>query len=300
MYMAFSPAFHFDETEGLYIGGQFVDGRAATLEEQAKGPFLNPLEMANGSIQQVVDKVRSSSYAPLFKRVYGLDALSDDQAAYDKIAEAIAAFERTWVFNKFSSKFDAWLAGKARLSSQERRGLDLFEREDKGNCAACHTSRPAADGSPPLFTDFSYDNLGVPKNPNNAFYRMKKQFNPDGKNFVDKGLGGVLSLATEEGKFKVPTLRNIALTAPYMHNGYFNTLKGVTDFYNTRDTKPACAEDLLPEDKALKRGCWPKAEVAQNVNSDELGNLGLTEAEVNDIVAFMNTLTDGWKSGYGK
>lgn len=299
MYMAFSPAFHFDETERLYIGGQFVDGRAATLEEQAKLPFLNPLEMANGSIQQLVDKVRASSYAPLFKRVYGRDALRDDQAAYDKIADAIAAFERTWTFNRFSSKFDAWLAGKARLSSQELRGLDLYEREDKGNCAACHPSRPGADGSPPLFTDFTYDNLGVPKNPNNAFYRMKEQFNPAGKNFVDKGLGGVLGLATEEGKFKVPTLRNIALTAPYMHNGYFSTLKGVTDFYNTRDTKPACAQDLLPEDKALKRGCWPKAEAPQNVNSDELGNLGLTETEVDDIVAFMNALTDGWKSGYG-
>lgn len=293
-YAAFSPAFHFDDDEGLYIGGQFWDGRAATLEEQAKGPFLNPLEMANTSRQQVVDKVRGRPYALLFKRVYGRQILEDTDKAYDSIADAIAAFERTRSFNRFSSKYDAWLAGKARLTAQEKRGLELFEREDKGNCAACHPSRPADDGTPPLFTDFTYDNLGVPRNPHNAFYKMNKQFNPDGRNFVDKGLGGALGLAGEEGKVKVPTLRNIALTSPYMHNGYFNTLKGVVDFYNTRDVKPRCPNAFTADDKALQKGCWPAAEVVDNVNQDELGNLGLTGREVEDIVAFMQTLTDGW------
>jgi cytochrome c peroxidase len=300
MYMAFSPAFHFDEAEGLYLGGQFLDGRAATLEEQAKGPFLNLLEMANTSKQQVVDKVRRADYAHLFKRVYGPDIFSDTDSAYDKIADAIAAFERTRVFNKFTSKYDAWLAGKARLSDQEMRGLELFEREDKGNCAACHPSQPAEDGTPPLFTDFSYDNLGIPRNPHNLFYKMKRQFNPDGRNFVDRGLGEFVGLATEDGKFKVPTLRNIALTSPYMHNGYFKTLKGVVDFYNTRDTKPACAERFVDDKTAAKEGCWPVAEVEANVNGDELGDLKLSTQEVNDIVAFMKTLTDGWRPVNGK
>lgn len=190
MYAAFSPAFHFDDEEGLYIGGQFLDGRPATLEEQAKGPFLNPLEMANTSTQQVVDKVRAADYAKLFKRVYGADVFDGTDAAYDSIADAIAAFERTRAFNKFTSKYDARLAGKAQLTNQELRGLELFEREDKGNCAACHPSQPAEDGTPPLFTDFTYDNLGVPKNPHNQFYKMKKTFNPDGKKFFDRGLGG--------------------------------------------------------------------------------------------------------------
>ena len=297
MYMAFSPAFHFDEEEGLYEGGQFLDGRAATLEDQAKGPFLNPLEMANTSRQQVVDKVSAAHYASLFRHVYGSDAFSNTDAAYDRIADAIAAFERTRVFNKFTSKYDAYLAGRAKLTGQEMRGLELFEREDKGNCAACHASRPDKDenaGTPPLFTDFTYDNLGVPKNPRNRFYGMKKQHNPDGRQFVDKGLGGFVNSPAEDGKFKVPTLRNIALTAPYMHNGYFMTLKGVVDFYNTRDTKPACPQEFLEDDKAIKKGCWPVAEVAANVNRDELGNLQLSEQEVDDIVAFMHTLTDGW------
>lgn len=294
MYMAFSPAFHFDADEGLYVGGQFLDGRAATLEDQAKGPFLNPLEMANTSKQQVVDKVMAADYAPLFRQVYGPTAFSDADSAYDKIADAIASFERTRVFNKFTSKYDAYLAGKAKLSGQEMRGLELFEREDKGNCAACHASRPSEDGTPPLFTDFTFDNLGVPKNPHNQFYKMSKQHNPDGRKFVDKGLGGFVNSPVENGKFKVPTLRNIALTAPYMHNGYFMSLKGVVDFYNTRDTKPVCPQEFMADDKATAKGCWPAAEVADNVNTDELGNLKLSGQEVDDLVAFMHTLTDGW------
>ena len=297
-YAAFSPLFHFEEQEGHYEGGQFWDGRAATLQEQAKGPFLNPVEMANTSEQQVVDKVRLSDYAPLFKRVFGQDAFDDTASAYDKIAEAISAFEHSSAFNRFTSKYDAWIAGKTKLSPQERRGLELFE--GKGNCAACHPSGNDEDGTPPLFTDFTYDNLGVPKNPRNAFYKLPAQFNPDGKNFVDKGLGGVIHLFSEEGKFKVPTLRNIALTAPYMHNGYFTSLKSVVDFYNSRDVKPTCSEEFSTDDKAIKNACWPKAEVANNVNSDELGNLGLTDAEVDDIVAFLNTLTDGWTPNLGR
>jgi cytochrome c peroxidase len=297
MYAAFSPAFHFDAEEGLYEGGQFLDGRAATLEEQAKGPFLNPLEMANTSRQQVVDKVRAAKYARLFKRVYGQDVFDDTDQAYDKIADAIAAFERTRAFNKFTSKFDAYLAGKVTLTAQEARGLELFEAEDKGNCAACHPVTPDTDensNAPPLLTDFTYDNLGVPKNPNNQFYKMKKAFNPDGRKFVDRGLGHTVGLASEDGKFKVPTLRNVALTAPYMHNGYFTTLKGVVDFYNSRDVKPVCPQEFVSDEQAIKKSCWPRPEVAENVNSDELGNLGLTEQEVDDIVAFMGTLTDGW------
>lgn len=296
MYMAYSPAFHFEESEEHYEGGQFVDGRAPTLEEQAKGPFLNPLEMANPDRQTVIGKVRNASYAGLFKAVFGQDSLDDPDRAYELLALAIADYEHSRAFNRFSSKYDAWLAGKAQLTAQERRGLDLYEREDKGNCAACHPNRPANDDilSPPLFTDFTYDNLGVPKNIANPFYRLPKAYNPDGWSFVDKGLGGALGLATENGKFKVPTLRNIAVTGPYMHNGYFRTLKGVVDFYNTRDVKRACRSPWTTEAVAKGLNCWPAAEVADNVNADELGNLGLSDREVDDIVAFLRTLTDGW------
>jgi cytochrome c peroxidase len=294
MYSAFSPFFHFDSTKGSYLGGQFWDGRAATLEEQAKGPFLNPIEMGNPDKESVISKIRESSYAPLFKNVYGQDSLNDTEQAYEHVAEAIASFERTRSFNRFTSKFDAWLAGKARLNHSERRGLALFNASDKGNCAACHSIQKSGEDTPPLFTDFSYDNVGVPKNPDNPFYAMPGAFNPNGHNFVDKGLGGAIKLASEDGKFKVPTLRNIAITAPYMHNGYFSSLRAVVDFYNTRDTKPACKDAFTSEQKALTDGCWPVAEVSTNVNTHALGNLGLSSREVDDIVAFLQTLTDGW------
>ncbi|MFZ3041096.1 MAG: cytochrome-c peroxidase [Thiobacillus sp.] len=296
MYAAFSPDFHFDAKEGLYVGGQFLDGRAATLEEQAKGPFLNPLEMANPDKRSVVEKVRRTAYSHDFEAVFGKGALDDTDAAYERIAEALAAFERTSQFSPFSSRYDAWLAGKARLSKQEMRGLRLFEAEDKGNCAACHTSKPGPKGEPPLFTDFTYDNLGVPRNPDNPFYKLPARLNPAGSQWVDRGLGAVVGKRAEDGKFKVPTLRNIELTAPYMHNGYFKTLRGTVVFYNDRDRKPLCSKNLVTEEAALKQQCWPAPEVITNVNHDELGDLGLTEREIDDIVAFMKTLTDGWRN----
>lgn len=294
MYMAFSPAFHFDPKEAHYVGGQFWDGRAATLEEQAKGPFLNPLEMANPDRRAVVEKVRRAAYAGMFDKVYGKDALKEVDPAYERIAAALAAFERGPELQPFSSKYDAWLAGRAKLTKQELRGLKLYEDEKKGNCAACHPSQRGPKGEPPLFTDFTYDNLGVPRNPANPFYGQDKAHNPDGRRFVDRGLGAAVNKPAEDGKFKVPTLRNIARTAPYMHNGYFTTLRGAVAFYNDRDVRKRCPKDL-PEAEANRRKCWPAPEVAANVNTDELGRLGLGEREVDDIVAFLRTLDDGYK-----
>jgi len=180
--------------------------------EQAKGPFLNPLEMANPDARAVVEKVSESEYADLFRKIFGVAAFDDPNRAYDMVAEAIAAYEKSSELNQFSSKYDLYLAGKVTLSEQERRGLALFEDEDKGNCAACHPSQPGADGTPPLFTDFTYDNLGIPQNPENPFYYLPKNLNPDGVYFADLGLGGVLNKSSEDGKFKVPSLRNVANT----------------------------------------------------------------------------------------
>jgi cytochrome c peroxidase len=185
------------------------------------------------------------------------------------VAKAIAAFERTEPLNSFTSKYDYYLKGKIQLSAQEARGLALFNDPAKGNCAACHPSE-SPDGKP-LFTDFSYDNLGMPVNPEIAALIGAPQ--P-----VDLGLGGVLQDPAEMGKFKVMTLRNLSKTAPYGHNGYFKDLKTIVHFYNTRDVDPV----------------WPPAEYPDTVNFDELGNLGLTSAEEDDIVAFLLTLTDGF------
>ena len=291
MYMAFSPKLHIDPKEKHYVGGQFWDGRAATLEEQAKGPFLNPVEMANPNKLAVVEKVRRAAYADQFDAVFGKGALVSVNRAYDHIAAAIAAYERTTEFQPFTSRYDAWLTGKGQLTEQELRGLKLFEDEKKGNCAACHPSQRGPNGELPLFTDFTYDNLGVPRNPDNPFYGQDKKFNPQGTRFVDRGLGGFVKKRGEDGKFKVPTLRNIAKTPPYMHNGYFKTLRGMVAFYNDRDVRPACKGDVREAD-ALSQGCWPKPEIRRNLNTDEMGKLGLNEQEIDDIVAFMLTLND--------
>jgi cytochrome c peroxidase len=251
MYAAYIPELHFEEEENVYEGGLFWDGRANSLEDQAKGPPLNPLEMANPDIASVVASLRKAPYADLFKQVFGEFSLDDPQEAFNNFAAAVAAYERSAELNPFSSKFDYFQKGEAEFSAEEIRGFALFNDPLKGNCAACHPSNSREDGTPPLFTDFSYDNLGVPKNPANPFYYLSKELNPAGTDYVDLGLGGTVGKASEIGKFRVPTLRNIEKTAPYMHNGIFQTLNEVIAFYNTRDIGP-----------------WPEPEVAENVNKE--------------------------------
>jgi cytochrome c peroxidase len=304
-YAAFSPAFHWDPAEKHYVGGQFWNGRAATLADQAGQPLLNPAEMAMPGAWAVVARLKEQPrYVERFRAVYGLDlkALPDPPPgrpdapapaavadAYAKIARAIAEFERSSVFNRFTSKYDFYLAGRATLSAQERRGLEVFE--DRGKCAECHPSKPgaAADGRmlAPLFTDFTYDNLGLPRNAN-------LPGNPP----PDAGLGARADVAArdpagaERGKHKVVTLRNVAVTPPYGHNGVFRTLAEIVRFYNTRDTlKRVCPDN---NDPGFARDCWPRPEIAANVNTEELGNLGLDAADEAALVAFMQTLTDGY------
>jgi len=266
-YASFFPEFSYT-TEA--VGGQFWDGRAANLTEQAKGPFLNPVEMNNPDEAAVIGKIAASNYAALFEQIYGAGSLQNVPTAYHQMAQAIAAFEASHEVNTFTSKFDAVQAGRANFTMQERRGQMLFN--GRANCSQCHTDGGMMGGgsAPVLFTDFRYHNLGLPKNTEFPYSQ-----NPG---VIDLGLGGVLGIARENGKFKTPHLRNIALTAPYMHNGLLKTLKDVVHFYNTRD---------IP-------GLWPAPEVPQNVNTTLLGNLGLSDAQENDIVAFMMTFTDGY------
>jgi cytochrome c peroxidase len=280
-YATFSPDFHYDDVEGLYVGGMFWDGRALNATEQAKGPFLNKVEQNNPNKKHVITKILHSDYAPLFQEVFGWGSLFNVEAAYDHVAEAIAAYEASPEVNRFTSKYDGYLAGEVELTEQELRGLALYEGQ--GNCAACHPSQLGSLGEPPLFTDFTYDNLGAPKNLENPWYDMPPAFNPDQEEWIDLGLGGVLGLPEEMGKMKVPTLRNVGMrpyegfVQAFMHNGVFKSLDEVVDFYNTRDL-----------------GGWPAPEYPENVNSDELGNLGLSDQDVDDIVAFLMTLTDGY------
>jgi cytochrome c peroxidase len=311
-YAGESPVLHFDRKEKQWVGGMFWDGRATgkrlkdPLAEQAQGPFLNDLEQNLPDAQAVCIKVKNSSYAAFFEKVWGkgsLDCGKRVSATYDKIARSIAAYERSKEMNPFTSKFDAWLRKKANLSAEERRGLKLFE--GKGKCAECHPSKPGPGGTPPLFTDFTYDNLGIPKNLKNPFYVMSVKWNPEGRAFVDNGLGGFLKdtghkasvYEPEIGKFKVPTLRNVdkspssIFVKAFGHNGYFKTLKEIVHFYNTRDVHGICGKMSKPRPGV---NCWPEPEVSSNMNKEELGNLALTEDEEDAIVAFLRTLNDGY------
>ncbi len=283
-----SPILYYDEAEGMWVGGMFWDGRATgwtlgdPLAEQAKGPFLNPKEQAIPDAAKLCLKVASSSYAADFDVVWGAGALDCStpelvSAVYDDIGRSIAAYERSSEVSAFTSKFDYYLKGQAKLTGQERWGLELFN--GKAMCSACHVS----EGSAPLFTDFTYDNLGIPKNPENPATIADPTW-------ADPGLGGFLKNAAisgwegELGKHKVPTLRNVDLrptkktVKAYGHNAYFKSLEEIVHFYNTRDVSN-----------------WPAPEVSENVNDTELGNLGLTIGEEKAIVAFLKTLSDGYK-----
>jgi len=281
-YSIYTVDWHYNYDDETWMGGFFLDGRAKTMLEQAKGPFLNPVEMANSSPESVVNKIKQGNYRKEFEKVFGLDIWRDSNEAFTAIADALVAYQQSDTFApRFTSKYDAYLAQTISLSKQEMRGLELYEAEDKGNCAACHPSQVSAQGEAPLFTDFSYDNLGVPKNSRLPFYRMAKTINHLGSDYIDEGLANnprVKDKQGELGKFKVPTLRNIALTAPYMHNGVFTSLKESIEFYNSRDVDSK----------------WQAPEVEKNVNKDELGDLNLTAQEVDDLVAFLLTLSDGY------
>jgi cytochrome c peroxidase len=298
-YATVSPIFHLDR-KGLFVGGNFWDGRATgeklgnPAADQAQGPFLNPAEQALATPADVVDRVCNGGYANLFKQVWGSTICQDVNAAYDAIGLSIAAYEASPEVNAFSSKFDLASRGQAKLTKEEQKGFALFQ--GKGKCKLCHIS----NGRDPLFTDFTFDNLGIPRNPQNPVY----SYNPT---YIDPGLGGFLASRQEYAAFvdasmgmhKVPTLRNVDLrpseefVKDYGHNGYFKSLWGIVHFYNTRDVLPTCP-GAYTEAQALDANCWPAPEVTANVNTAELGDLGLSFAEEKAIVAFLKTLSDGY------
>lgn len=303
-----SPVFHMT-SPGEFMGGNFWDGRATgeilgnPAADQAQGPFLNPLEQANPNMQVICQRIKQSrfaeelvgeSYDALFAQVFGPGSFDcrprNLQATYDYVGLAIAAYEGSSEVNAYSAKFDAWQAGMVELTEQEMMGWQLFN--GKALCSVCHLTTPGPNGEPPLFTDFRYHNLGVPKNPENPFYTQHKKFNPDGENWIDPGLAGFLETRPEYqefaeqnyGKHRTPTLRNADLrpdetfVKAFMHNGVFKSLEEVVAFYNSRDT-----------------GMWPPPEVDQNL-SPLLGDLGLSAQEQAALVAFMKTLNDGFMS----
>jgi cytochrome c peroxidase len=315
---------NFSLSGGGATGGMFWDGRATgailgnAAADQALGPFLNPVEQAVPDKACVIYWIRTGTYAAAFKSVFGndIDAITFPaastvesecttprmaagnyltlstadrtivEAQYLNVGRAVKEFEAT--LNLYQSRFDL-----GTLDAAERRGAKLFS--GKGKCHTCHASK----GTRPTFTDFAYHNLGVPKNPANP------KFNYTTSEF-DPGLGGFTQRSTHIGKFKTPTVRNSGKgdSRSYMHNGVLTSLTQVVDFYSTRDVLRRCTTaeiqtldpsqygSIAPSNGKPSAGCWPGPEYPNNLDTKNMGKLGLTPAEVSDIVAFMKALSD--------
>jgi cytochrome c peroxidase len=299
--------------------------------------------------QLVIEKIRKGPYAKRFQQVYGAKVFNEKtEDVFALLAKAVVAFESSQEVSPFSSKYDAYLAGKAQLTPSELNGLKLVTGSETGRpgglpnaknaqCVICHGIQTAETSGPDLWTLFCYKNIGTPKNPKNPYYMQNDQranpmgYNPLGQAYIDLGLGDFIyplkglppgnqgsgnngqgDFLAANGVVKVPTLRNAdkrpapTFVKSYMHNGYFKSLKDVVHFYNTRNLTSSPAEFIdfsqpHPYDQLKGKPLWPAPEYASPVTLEnptglpgQVGNLGLTDAEENDIVAFLKTLSDGY------
>lgn len=283
-YAMFSPDFHFKD-DGTPVGGQFWDGRAKDLAEQAGGPPLNPVEMGMPDKAAVVARLQEDDgYVESFKTFFGDDVWKDTDRAYAAMTDAIAAFERTDQFAPFDSKYDRFLRGEYKMTPQEELGRVLFFSQQFTNCNVCHQlkSSPTAKGE--TFTNYEYHNIGVPRN---VAVRAENDKDPD---FTDNGLldNPAIDDPAQKGKYKTPSLRNVAVTGPYMHNGVFADLRTVIKFYNKYNSRAKSAR-LNPE----TRQPWREAEVPGTISLKELeqGD-ALDSKRIDALVAFLETLTD--------
>jgi cytochrome c peroxidase len=299
-YAGWVPTFKFITTNGVTeaSGGMFWDGRADTPALQALGPLLNPLEMNNPDRRSVVDKISRSAYANLFKQEFGSNIFADTDSAFTQIGVAIEAFERS-ALQPFSSRYDAFVRGQARLSAAEARGMALFMDPAKGNCAACHLMNPSS-GKPEdsLFSEFTYYATGVPRNnaiprnANPAFFDLGLCGPERSAPALPAGVAAGLTIENFCGKFRMPTLRNVAERPAFMHNGVFKDLREVVRFYATRNSNPqhwygqAVSNDLPT--RYLANIEVEKAPFNRSASDGP----ALNEAEINDIVAFLHTLSD--------
>jgi cytochrome c peroxidase len=280
-----------DEGAPAPKGGFFLDGRADSLAEQAKGPLLEPNEMNNRDAAAVVAKVAAAPYAAEFRAEWGSDVFASVDRAFDAIARSLEAYERGAELHPFTSRYDDWLRGRIRMTASERRGLGLFMDPQRGNCFACHEARPwYPDPRASLFASGVYENLGVPRNPD-----LPRNADPA---FHDLGLAGprrALPFGDRSfvGMFKATTLRNVAVKPAFMHNGRFARLEDVVAFYATRDTDPARwypggerFDDLAPAD----RGSVDTSEAPLDRHPGERPRLD--ERDIADLVSFLRALTD--------
>ncbi|OSM07138.1 putative cytochrome c peroxidase [Magnetofaba australis IT-1] len=283
-YAAFVPPF-VHNAKGNYVGGLFHDGRAGSLADQAGGPPLNPIEMGLKDKAEAVARIQENpDYVAAFKTLYGADVFSRPERAYAAMSEAIQAYERTAEFAPFDSKYDRYLRGEAQLSEQEELGRTLFFSQQFTNCNLCHQLRTSPMGAQETFSNYEHHNIGVPVN---TALRAKNGAQPE---HVDRGLleNPAIDDPAQAGKFKTPTLRNIAVTGPYMHNGVFKDLRTVILFYNSYNTKSA-KRKINPETGQP----FAPPEVAENLSLKELqSGPALDDKRIDALVAFLKTLTD--------
>lgn len=276
-------------------GGLTWDGRVDRGADQARIPLLSPFEMANAGPARIAAKARRAAYAPLLREAFGADVFDDPNRTFDAVAKTLEVYEQDAAeFYPYSSKYDAVLAGRAILTKQEARGLALFDDPAKGNCAQCHLSARANDGTPPQFTDYGFIALGVPRNraiPANA--------NPS---WFDLGLCGPFRTDFRDhaeycGLFMTPSLRNVATRHVFFHNGIYHDLRQVLDFYAARDSDPKRFYPRGADGHVRAYDDLP-ARYRANLNTDppfgRHDHPALSAREIDDIIAFLGTLTDGY------
>ena len=282
-YALFIPAFH-KNRQGEYVGGQFHDGRAATLAEQAGGPPLNPGEMAMPDKATVSARLQENlNYVSQFKALFGEQIFASADKTYAAMADSIAAFEKTETFAPFDSKYDRFLKGEYKMTAQEELGRTLFFSQQFTNCNQCHQLKRSPVAAQETFSNYRYHNIGVPSNT-----ALRSVNGAAGT--VDHGLlnNPQVSDPRQDGKFKVPTLRNVAVTGPYMHNGVFADLRTVVLFYDKYNSRSQ-RRTINPESNTP----WGQPEVGTTLSLKELeSGPALSDQKVDALVAFMRTLTD--------
>lgn len=283
-YARFSPPFQLND-KGIYVGGQFLDGRENDLAGQAGGPPLNPIEMGMPSNTAVVDRLKeNTAYVTAFEKHFGEGTLDDTERAYTAMTESIAAFENTDFFAPFDSKYDRYLRGEYQLTTEEDLGMTLFFSQQFTNCNLCHQLQPSPMREGETFSNYEYHNIGVPAN------TAARSVNGVAAGHVDNGLldKPAINDPKQAGKFKTPTLRNVAVTAPYMHNGVFKDLRTVILFYNKYNSKSS-KRQVNPETGEK----WREPEVTENISLKELQTgPALDNRRIDALVAFLKTLTD--------
>ncbi|RQT63303.1 cytochrome-c peroxidase [Burkholderia cepacia] len=298
----FTEHFHDSDDEGDEsvdagpTGGLTWDGRVDTGAEQARIPLTSPFEM-NSSPAKVAQAVKAAPYAQEFRAVFGVKVLDDDAATFKAVLRALETFEQTpELFSPYTSKYDAYLAGRAQLTPAEMRGLQLFNDEKKGNCASCHISQRALDGTPPQFSDFGLIAIAVPRN-------RALPANRDPR-FHDLGACGPerTDLKGRDefcGLFRTPSLRNVALRKTFFHNGVYHTLEEVMRFYVERDIHPEKFYPVVHGNVQiyddLPKRYWPNINREAPFDRKRGEQPALNAAEIKDVIAFLGTLTDGYR-----